>query len=83
MTEVKIWKEDVVIPTYPVGVPEKNPMFFENRVFQGSSGKVYPNPVREKIFNKKTDKIYLALFLENKYLKVMVLVDVCTCVMIR
>ena len=39
---VKAWKEQVVIPTYEVGKPEKNPMFLENRVYQGSSGVVYP-----------------------------------------
>jgi hypothetical protein len=32
--------EPRVIPTYPVGAPEKNPLFFEKRVYQGSCGKV-------------------------------------------
>lgn len=41
---VKIWEEDVVIPTYEAGEPDKNPMFLEKRVYQGSSGKVYPYP---------------------------------------
>lgn len=35
---VKAWKEKVVIPTYEVGKPEKNPIFLEKRVYQGSSG---------------------------------------------
>ena len=33
---VKAWKEKVVIPTYEVGKPEKNPIFLEKRVYQGS-----------------------------------------------
>ena len=37
-TMVKAWKEKVVIPTYEVGKPEKNPIFLEKRVYQGSSG---------------------------------------------
>ena len=37
---VKIWEQDIVIPTYPIGVPDKNPMFLEKRVYQGSSGKI-------------------------------------------
>ena len=41
---VKAWKEKVVIPTYEVGKPEKNPIFLEKRVYQGSSGVVYPYP---------------------------------------
>ncbi len=47
--KVKVWREDVVIPTYEIGKPEKNPVFLENRVYQGSSGKVYTYPVIEKI----------------------------------
>jgi tetratricopeptide (TPR) repeat protein len=70
---VKIWEEKVVIPTYGIGKPEKNPMFFEKRVYQGSSGAVYPNPVIEKIFDEKVDQEYIGLFLENKYLKIMIL----------
>lgn len=40
MNEVKVWEEKVLIPTYGVGEAEKNPVFLENRVYQGSSGKV-------------------------------------------
>src|SRR4051812_15251549 len=71
--EVSIWQEEVMLPTYRTGLPDKNPMFFENRVYQGSSGVVYPNPVIESIEDEKTDQPYQALFLENRYLKVMIL----------
>lgn len=70
---VKAWKEKVVIPTYEVGKPEKNPIFLEKRVYQGSSGAVYPYPVIESISDVKTDKEYEAFYLENEYLKVMIL----------
>ncbi|MDE6552651.1 MAG: DUF5107 domain-containing protein [Muribaculaceae bacterium] len=70
---VKAWKEKVVIPTYEVGEPEKNPIFLENRVYQGSSGSVYPYPVIESISNVKTDHEWNAVFIENEYIKVMVL----------
>lgn len=70
---VTAWEESVVIPTYEVGDPDKNPLFFEKRVYQGSSGKVYPLPVTEKISDTKVDKTYQAVFLENDYLKVMLL----------
>src|SRR6476661_1622550 len=72
-SDVRVWKETVVIPTYEVGVPDKNPMFFENRVYQGSSGVVYPHPVIDKIHDEKIDKEYIGLFLENRYLKIMIL----------
>lgn len=48
-------------------------MFLEKRVYQGSSGKVYPFPVVDKIYDTKEDKPYKAVFLENDYLKIMVL----------
>ncbi|MBL7763695.1 MAG: DUF5107 domain-containing protein, partial [Chitinophagaceae bacterium] len=70
---VKVWKEKVIIPTYPAGKPEKNPMFLEKRVYQGSSGVVYPHAVIEKISDEKIDKEYSALFLENNFLKIMIL----------
>ena len=70
---VQVWEEKVIIPTYGIGKPDKNPMFFEKRVYQGSSGAVYPNPVIEKIYDEKVDKAYNAIYLENKYLKIMIL----------
>src|SRR5690606_19800398 len=70
---VNVWEEKITIPTYKCGNPEKNPMFFEKRVYQGSSGVVYPNPVIEKIYDDKEDVEYTALFLENKYIKIMIL----------
>jgi len=70
---VRVWEEDVIIPTYATGKPEKNPLFLEKRVYQGSSGSVYPYPVIEKISDHKEDKYYHACFLENIYLKIMIL----------
>lgn len=73
MEGVKVWEETVMIPTYGIGEPNKNPIFSEKRVYQGSSGKVYPYPVIEKICDEKKDKAYKAVFLENQYLKIMIL----------
>ena len=70
---VKAWKEEVVIPTYEPGKPEKNPIFLEKRVYQGSSGVVYPYPVIERISDEKTDVTYNAVYLENEYINVMIL----------
>lgn len=73
MKTVKAWKEKVVIPTYEVGTPEKYPVFLEKRVYQASSGAVYPNPVIEKISDTKVDKEWNAIYIENDYIKVMIL----------
>lgn len=71
--KVQVWDEKISIPTYQTSTPEKYPVFLENRAYQGSSGKVYPFPVIEKINDSKEDVLYHAVFLENKYLKVMIL----------
>jgi len=71
--QVKAWSERVTIPTYEIGKPEKNPIFLEKRVYQGSSGVVYPNPVIEKIHDTPVDKEWQACYLENDFLKIMIL----------
>ena len=70
---VKAWRELVTIPTYEIGKAEKNPIFLEKRVYQGSSGVVYPYPVIESIANEATPKEWKVVWLENEYLKVMVM----------
>lgn len=70
---VKAWRETVVIPTYEIGAPEKNPIFLEKRVYQGSSGVVYPYPVIESISDEPQDKEWHAVWIENEYIKVMIL----------
>lgn len=70
---VRAWEENIMLPTYEIGEEEKNPIFLEKRVYQGSSGAVYPYPVVEKVSDEKKDKQYKALFIENEYIKVMIL----------
>lgn len=76
MNVVTAWHEKIKIPTYGTGKPEKNPIFSERRIYQGSSGVVYPHPVIEKIENEKYDKEYDAVFIENQYLKIMILPEI-------
>lgn len=76
MEKVKIWSEDVTIPTYEIKEYSKIPMFLDKRVYQGSSGRVYPHPVCEGVSDEKTDKTYTAIFMENQYLLVMVLPEI-------
>ncbi|MGG5838336.1 DUF5107 domain-containing protein [Huaxiibacter chinensis] len=73
MNPVKVWQESVSIPTYETGPQDIHPMFLENRVYQGSSGAVYPYGVTDTLSEKKTQKMWQAVWLENDYLKVMIL----------
>jgi hypothetical protein len=46
---VRVREEWLTLPTYEPAAPDKNPMFLERRVYQGSSGKVYPLPFTDRI----------------------------------
>lgn len=73
VSQVRVWEEDRELPTYGVGEPEKNPMFLEKRVYQGSSGRVYPYPVIDKIQDEKRLQSYRLVFLENAYLHIAIM----------
>jgi tetratricopeptide (TPR) repeat protein len=73
---VRCWEEPVVIPTYPVQDADPNPMFLEKRVYQGSSGKVYPNPFTDRVALEKQDQSYRAVFLENEFIQLMILPEI-------
>ncbi len=73
---VRAWEQTVAIPTYPVPPADKNPMFVEKRVYQGSSGKVYPNPFTDRVSDEKVDRDYRAVFLENEFVRLMILPEI-------
>jgi tetratricopeptide (TPR) repeat protein len=73
---VKAWAEPVIIPTYEPHAPDRNPMFLEARVYQGSSGKAYPLPFIDRISTKRKDRAWQAVHIENEYLRVMVLPEI-------
>ena len=75
-SKVRAWAEEVVIPTYLPHPPDKNPMFLEKRVYQGSSGRVYPLPFTDRIAETATDRVWQAVWLENDYLQVMILPEI-------
>lgn len=70
---VRAWTEQVVIPTYLPAAPEVCPMFLDRRVYQGSSGRIYPLPFTDRIAESKTDRAWQVVWLENEYLQVMIL----------
>ena len=48
-------------------------MFLKKRVYQGSSGKVYPLPFVDRIAVEETARSWQAVHLENELLRVMIL----------
>jgi tetratricopeptide (TPR) repeat protein len=76
MQPVNVRITDEVIPTYLPAPPDQHPMFLEKRVYQGSSGKVYPLPFTDRIAETKTDRAWKAIWLENEFLRVMILPEI-------
>src|SRR6202789_4346052 len=73
---VKAWQQTVSIPTYDPGSPDRNPMFLEKRVYQGSSGRVYPLPFIDRIATEPRDRLWQAVHVENEYLRLMILPEI-------
>lgn len=70
---VRVWEEDTVIPTYVAGPPDENPFFYTGRTYQGARGEVYPYPMYDNLTDRKEDRTYKLVCLENEYVKVCVL----------
>lgn len=68
--------EKLELSTYPVGVPEKNPVFFEKRVYQGSNGKVYPLPIIDKVSDEACPVSYHSARLENEFVRLVMLPEI-------
>jgi tetratricopeptide (TPR) repeat protein len=73
---VKAWEQEVEILTYAPGPPDRNPMFLENRVYQGSSGRVYPLPFIDRIATEPQPRLWNAIHIENEYLRLMILPEI-------
>lgn len=73
---VRAWEEAVTLPTYEVPPPDPNPMFLERRVYQGSSGRVYPLPVTDRVSQSPVPKSWRAVHIDNGHVYVMVLPDI-------
>ena len=67
------WHESLSIRTYEAGQPSEFPMYLDRRVYQGSSGKVYPIPFTESVADEGTDREWQAVHLENRYVRLVVL----------
>ncbi len=73
---VKVWEEPLVIPSYRVGKPDLNPMFYSGRAYQGAKGAVYPYPMLDKLTDIREEKTYRAVYLENEYIQICVLPEI-------
>jgi tetratricopeptide (TPR) repeat protein len=70
---VKAWAQPVTMLTYAPEIPERNPMFLEKRVYQGSSGRVYPMPFIDRIATEAKPQEWQAVHIENEFIRLMIL----------
>lgn len=73
---VTVAQKPLTLPTYEIGQPDANPIFYTGRVYQGAQGHIYPYPLYDVLTDKKADKTYDALYVENEYINVCVLPEI-------
>lgn len=69
---VRVWQDTVMIPTYEEGLPDPNPPF---DLFQQGSFLNYPYTLRHNLTDRRIEKRWRALWVENEFLKCLVLPD--------
>jgi hypothetical protein len=64
----RVWEAPLSIPTYELGPPNPYPALldWQRRKWRP----VYPYPFLDALTNKRTNKTYKAVYLENEYLRV-------------
>jgi tetratricopeptide (TPR) repeat protein len=71
--DVAAWSAPLVIDSYLPAEPDDFPAFLETRVYQGSSGRIYPLPFHEAIAEEKVAHEWQAVHLENEYVRLVIL----------
>lgn len=67
------WESPLTLTTYDPLPPDRFPAYLDRRVYQGSSGRVYPLPFHHQIADEPHPRKWRAVHLENEWLRVVVL----------
>ncbi|GGM17460.1 DUF5107 domain-containing protein [Promicromonospora citrea] len=70
---VAAWAAPLTLTTYDPLPPDRFPAYLDRRVYQGSSGRVYPLPFHHQIADEPRPRAWQAVHLENDWLRVVVL----------
>ena len=73
---VRVTEQPMVIPTYPMGPADTNPMFYMNESYQGAQKRIYPYALQDHLLHERKDQTYTSLWLENEYVKLGVLPEI-------
>lgn len=72
--QVKAYEEKIVMPTWEIGPAQVHSLFSDSGERRG--GDIYPYTLNETLTDRKTDKAYRGVVLENEYVKVLVLPEI-------
>lgn len=72
---VRAWWAATEIDTYETALPDPYPAYLDQRVYQGSSGAVYPMPFIERVSQEKEPREWRAVHIENEFVRLMILPD--------
>ena len=67
---VTVREEKLVIPTWQIGPPSVHPSY------PGPQGVIYPYTLNDVLTDRKADRAYDAVFLENEYVQVLILPEI-------
>lgn len=70
---VACWETQLEIDTYEPAEPDRYPLFLDRRVYQGSSGRVYPIPFVDRILPGRRRRAWRAIHLENRWVRLVLL----------
>jgi tetratricopeptide (TPR) repeat protein len=74
--KVKVWEEDLVLPSYRLDGADPNPMFYRNESYQGAQKRIYPYALMDGVTGDRRDEAFKAVYLENEYVKLCVLPEI-------
>lgn len=74
--QVKATVEQQQIPTYKIGAPEEDPIFFTGRVYQGAEGYIYPYQLYDRLTDERTMKTYDILKLGNEWVDIGIMPEI-------
>jgi len=68
--EVNVREQTITIPTWEIGPPAAHPLW------PGPQGPIYPYTLNDILTDRKVDKPYHAVFLENEFVEVLILPEI-------
>lgn len=74
--QVRAVEESVTLPTYIAAAADPHPRFYSGRTYQGARATFYPYPVSDQMTERREDRTYKAVVLENDFIRFSVLPEI-------